>query len=188
MPVLPRSLPPLLQKTPAQACKEGFTLANATNSFFSPCEMLVLFAFAVLANEKTYGKLTDQRMEDYTGFKKGKETATRKEFKTAKERAPFKASPYAYTQKCFLDKCKSFADQAEQTTADNCRVKSTSINIAENISAIWETRGKESLSFSTAHIKKLPRQTLAEQLPFIDYIFSFCYKESCQSRLRRQPP
>ena len=67
-------------------------------------------------NKKTYGKLTYQRMEEYIIFVEGNKTETLKEFETVKTMATFKASPYAYTKKWFLDRYKDFADEAEQTT------------------------------------------------------------------------
>lgn len=67
------------------------------------------------SNKKTYGKLTYKRMEEYIIFVEGKETETLKEFKTVKTMATFKASPYAYTKKWFLDRYKEFDKEAEQT-------------------------------------------------------------------------
>ena len=67
------------------------------------------------SNKKTYGKLTYERMEEYIVFVEGKETATLKEFETVKKMATFKASPYAFTKKWFLDRYKDFIDEAEQT-------------------------------------------------------------------------
>ena len=54
-------------------------------------------------------------MEEYIIFVEGKETETLKEFKTVKTMATFKASPYAYTKKWFLDRYKEFDKEAEQT-------------------------------------------------------------------------
>lgn len=54
-------------------------------------------------------------MEEYIIFVEGKEPETLKEFETVKTMATFKASPYAYTKKWFLDRYKDFADEAEQT-------------------------------------------------------------------------
>ena len=68
------------------------------------------------SNKKTYGKLTYQRMEEYIIFVEGNKTETLKEFETVKTMATFKASPYAFTKKWFLDRYKDFADEAEQTT------------------------------------------------------------------------
>ena len=80
------------------------------------------------SSKKTYGKLTYKRMEEYIihHIKKNNPKKEAKdlgeiiaealdEFKTVKEEATFKASPYAYTKKWFLDRYKDFADEAEQT-------------------------------------------------------------------------
>ena len=77
------------------------------------------------SNKKTYGKLTYQRMEEYIIFVEGEETETLKEFSEVKTMATFKASPYAYTKKWFLDRYKDFADEAEQTaqTAETAKTE-----------------------------------------------------------------
>ena len=53
-------------------------------------------------------------MEEYIIFVEGNKTETLKEFETVKTMATFKASPYAYTKKWFLDRYNDFADRAEQ--------------------------------------------------------------------------
>lgn len=73
--------------------------------------------------KKTYGKLTYERMEEYILFVEGKDTATLKEFETVKTLATFKASPYAYTKKWFLDKYKDFAREAEQGEAPSANAE-----------------------------------------------------------------
>ncbi len=74
-------------------------------------------------NKKTYGKLTYERMEEYIIFVEGEETATLKEFETVKTMATFKASPYAYTKKWFLEKYKDFAREAEQGEAPSANAE-----------------------------------------------------------------
>ena len=74
-------------------------------------------------NKKTYGKLTYERMEKYIIFVEGEDTATLKEFETVKIMATFKASPYAYTKKWFLEKYKDFAREAEQGEAPSANAE-----------------------------------------------------------------
>lgn len=73
--------------------------------------------------KKTYGKLTYERMEEYIIFVEGKDTATLKEFEAVKTLATFKASPYAYTKKWFLEKYKDFAREAEQGEAPSANAE-----------------------------------------------------------------
>ena len=75
------------------------------------------------SNKKTYGKLTYERMEEYILFAEGEDTATLKEFETVKTMATFKASPYAYTKKWFLEKYKDFAREAEQGEAPSANAE-----------------------------------------------------------------
>lgn len=74
-------------------------------------------------HKKTYGKLTYERMEEYILFVEGEDTANLKEFETVKTMATFKASPYAYTKKWFLEKYKDFAREAEQGEAPSANAE-----------------------------------------------------------------
>ena len=57
------------------------------------------------------------------GKVEGEDTATLKEFETVKIMATFKASPYAYTKKWFLEKYKDFAREAEQGEAPSANAE-----------------------------------------------------------------
>ena len=85
---------------------EAYNILKGLRADFPDCKVEL---------KKTYGKLTYERMEEYIVFVEGNETATLKEFETVKKMATFKASPYAFTKKWFLDRYKDFADEAEQT-------------------------------------------------------------------------
>ena len=81
------------------------------------------FSAAVMAAPVSYTPLTYERMEKSNIFVEGEDKETLKEFETVKIMATFKASPYAYTKKWFLEKYKDFAREAEQGEAPSANAE-----------------------------------------------------------------